>query len=209
MHLNLLCNASSVFKAACATDRFQEGKEEPMQLVVDDDIDAVGRLVEWLYSKTYTISAFDTEEHANERFQQLARLNTLAEKYHIKALSQNIITRMWEPHLKKRRIPPYPPRMSLVAYVYNNTSERSPFRKMMVAWYTWGIPMRWYEDEETRDSLLYISQEFSVDLVIALGQKNAFPDRQRPFDVPKELYCEDPRMYAIESEDEVECEDNY
>ncbi|KAK0515912.1 hypothetical protein JMJ35_001946 [Cladonia borealis] len=131
VHLNLLCNASSVFKAAFTTGHFEEGNRLSMDLI-DDDVDSVDRLVQWLYSEAYTISPFDCEEHANERFNQLARLNTLADKYQIDALSQNIISRMGEPHMERWRIPPFPPRMSVVAYVYDNTSERSDFRKMMV-----------------------------------------------------------------------------
>ena len=203
MHLNLLCNASPVFKAGFTTGRFEEGNKRSMDLI-DDDVDAVDRLVQWLYTKTYTISPFDSEEHANERFHQLARLNTLADKYQIYALSRNVISRMREPHMESWRIPPFPPRMSVVAYVYDNTSERSDFRKMMVDWYTWGIPMRWYEVKETRDDLLNVSKDFSVDLAIALGQKSAFPNRQCPLS-SKWAHHQDLQSRAIDSEEEEEC----
>ena len=200
MHLNLLCNASSVFKAGFTTGHFEESNRRSMDLI-DDDVDAVDRLVQWLYTKTYTISPFDCEEHANERFHQLARLNTFADKYQIHALSQNVISRMGEPHIERWRIPPFPPRMSVVAYVYDNTSERSDFRKMMVEWYTWGIPMRWYKDKETRDDLLGVSKDFSVDLAIALGQRSALPSRQVPFR-SKQVHHEDLQSQAIDSDDE-------
>ena len=171
--------------------------------LIDDDVDAVDRLVQWLYTKTYTISPFDSEEHANERFHQLARLNTLADKYQIYALRRTIISRMREPHMESWKIPPFPPRMSVVAYVYDNTSERSDFRKMMVEWYTWGIPMRWYEVKETRDDLLSVSKDFSVDLAIALGQKIAFPNRQCPFR-SNWAHHEDLQSRAIDSDEEEE-----
>ena len=200
MHRNLLCNASSVFEAGFTTGHFEEGNKRSMVLI-DDDVDSVDRLVQWLYTKTYTLSPFDCEEHANERFDQLARLNTFADKYQIDALSQNIISRMREPHMERWTIPPFPPRMSVVAYVYENTSERSDFRKMMVEWYTWGIPMRWYNDKETRDDLLGVSKDFSVDLAIALGQKSAFPSRRCPFR-SKWVHHKDIQSQGIDSDDE-------
>ena len=175
--------------------------------LIDDDVDAVDRLVQWLYSKTYTISPFDTEEHANERFHQLARLNTFADKYQISALSQNIISRMGEPHMESWRIPPFPPRMSVVAYVYDNTNEMSDFRKMMVEWYTWGIPMRWYDNKKTRDDLLGVSKDFSVDLAIALGRKSAFSGQHGPSRL-KKIYHEDLLSQATDSDVEEECYDN-
>ena len=174
--------------------------------LIDDDVDAVNRLVQWLYTRAYTLSPFDSEEHANERFHQLARLNTLADKYQIYALSRNIISRMREPHLESERISPFPPRMSVVAYVYDNTSERSEFRKMMVEWYTWGIPMRWYDVKEARDDLLSVSKDFSVDLAIALGRKSAFPNRQCPLRL-QWAYHKDLQRRGIDSEGEEEEEE--
>lgn len=165
--------------------------------MIDDDIEAVGRLVQWLYSKTYQLSRFDLdEENANDRFHELAELNTLADKYNISELTNDIIDRMWEPwnSFGNHMLPSsllFCPRISLVAYVYDNTSEKSSFRQLMVAWYAWETPPTWYDHPKTREALNDISQDFAVDLAMALGQRIAFEDRTSPFALPKQVFYVD------------------
>lgn len=189
VHLNLLSNCSSYFRAAFAEGRFQEGKTRSIELV-DDDVEAVGRLVQWLYRSSYDLSSFETEENANQRFFQLAKLNTLADKYDIPHLTNDIIDRIWDanPEIRSRRSHTFAPRVSLVAYVYDNTNQTSSFRKLMVAWYAWEVPLRWYEADETKEELADISHDFALDLVVAFAQQKRSPDQTSPFTWDRFIY---------------------
>ena len=197
VHLYHICNASPYFKRAFKGSRDQAANKYSIELV-DDDADTVERFVSWLYSKTYTLPPFYTEEETHERFNQLAKLNVFADKYSIPALSSDTIDRLWDPWhlyldnvLSSRKI--FCPRISLVAYVYEHTSPDSEFRKTLVDWYTWEIPLKWYDDRRTRDELGEVSQDFAVDLVMALAKRLADPERPSPFALPKTDYNDDPR----------------
>jgi len=193
VHLALLCHASTVLKKAFTGLRYQEAARGSMDMI-DDDVDAVDRFVQWLYSKKYQLSRFDVDEKtANERFHELAKLNTFADKYNIGDLTNDIIDRMWEPwnlfadHLLSSKLL-FCPRMSLVAYVYDNTNDNSSFRQLMVAWYAWEISLTWYDHAKTKEALSDVSQDFVVDLAMVLGQRIGFEDRTSPFALPKEVF---------------------
>ncbi|KAK4692923.1 hypothetical protein P7C71_g4376, partial [Lecanoromycetidae sp. Uapishka_2] len=162
----------------------------------DEDTETLDRFSAWLYTTKYQLAGFNTEEEAHERFNALAKLNTFADKFNIGTLMNNIIDRMWEPWtlFSKGSLPSkclFCPRVSLVAYVYENTTLESHFRKLMVAWYAWEIGLSWYDHPDTRDALADIGQDFAVDLAMALGQRLAFRDRTSPFRWPKEVFYVD------------------
>ena len=198
VHLKPLCDASPFFERTFKAGQCRTPPKSSIDLP-DDDVDTVDRFISWVYSKTYDLSTFYTEEQTNERFHQLARLNTFADKYNITALSNDIIDRLWEPWelyfsnlLSARDL--FCPRVSLISYVYENTSWSSSFRRVMVAWYSWEIPLRWYDNEETRDDLAEVPQDFAVDLAIAFAQRIACPGQQSPFTRPKKYYYKDSRQ---------------
>lgn len=164
---------------------------------------AIGGLIQWLYSKSYTLSAKDTKENANERFWQLARLNTLADKYDMPALTNNIIDRLLDNNPANRRSGQvfYGPRLEVISYIYENTTEKSSFRKFIVAWYSWGLDIAWYDKTDTREQLLGVHHDFMVDVAMALGQRLAFPGRTNPFTLPRSAYYEDEK--SGRSEDKI------
>lgn len=162
----------------------------------DEDTDTVDRFSDWLYTKGYQVAGFRTEDDAHERLDALAKLNTFADKFNISTLTNSIIDRMWEPWalfnkgcLASNLL--FCPRVSLVAYVYENTTPESHFRKLMVAWYAWEIGLSWYDHIDTRDALADIGQDFAVDLAMALAQRLAYRDRTSPFKLPKEVFYVD------------------
>ena len=89
IHRNLLCKASPVFKAAFA-GKFRESSDFSMDLP-DEDVGSLNRLVQWLYTKSYEVDDYDSEEHVLARVWQLARLNALADKYDIVTLRNDVV----------------------------------------------------------------------------------------------------------------------
>ena len=67
----------------------------------------------------------------------------------------------------------------------------------MVAWYAYGIDFEWYEDA-TKSAIAGVSQEFAIDLVIALAARISDPGQKSPFTGPSSAYHETPSKNADE-----------
>lgn len=176
VHRDLICNESSVFKAAFSRE-FKEASNQYIDLE-DHDVEAVERMVQWLYSRQYELVEWSTEESkstASTRYWQLAKLNTLADKYNIIGLSKHIIDQSLILHSKN-----FAPSLDIAAYVYDNPTKNSAFRKLIIAWYTQEIDMKWYQNYGVRKSLLEIP-EMAVDIAIAFGINASDPAKKTPF----------------------------
>lgn len=195
VHENLLCDASPVFKAAFSGN-FQEASERSISLP-DHDKDSVARMVQWLYTRKFELTVSISIETSAECYLQLAKLNTLADKYDIYLLKNHIVDELFDltKHLARNV---KPPQMPVISYVYNNTTEGSSFRKLMVAWYAYGIDFEWYAKDATKSVIAGVSQEFAIDLVIALAARISDPGQKSPFTGPSSAYHETPPKNADE-----------
>lgn len=137
----------------------------------DDDVDAVKRMLQWLYTQQLKLTNIISEADSAACYLELAKLNTVVDKYNVMTLKNIIIDKLFEltkgPHNVK------PPQMPIVYYIYNNTTASSAFRKVLVAWYTWNIDFEWYKKSSTQ-GILHSYSEFAGDLAIALARKSAF-----------------------------------
>ena len=188
VHLGVICNESSVFKAAFSGE-FTEASNQSMDLP-DHDIESVERMIQWFYSKQYELAKWSSENvgiTANTRYWQLAKLNTLADKYNVIGLSNNIIDQLYI--LRSKSCSPH---LNVASYVYDNTAENSSFRKLLVAWYVWEINMKWYQDASLRGCLLDMP-ELAVDIAIAFGIKASDPAQKKPFKCDKSTYYLQPK----------------
>ena len=156
----------------------------------DDDKDSIGRMISWLYTKKFELTVPVSDETSEECYMQLAKLNTLADKYDIYLLKNQIVDELFG--LEKGPNKTRPPQIPIVKYVYNNTTTGSAFRKLMVAWHAFRIDFTWYDKETTRNVLAVIPQEYVIDLVMELGARQAHPDRSSPFELPASVFYETP-----------------
>ena len=186
VHQNLLFDASPVFKAGFSGD-FKEAAERSMSLP-DDDKHTLGRMIHWLYTRKLDLTVPIDSKTSNECYMQLAKLNTLADKYDIYLLKNDIVDELFE--LKKLPKPVKPPQIPIIKYVYDNTTGTSSFRKLMVAWYAYLIDFKWYDFEGAKDVLAGVSPEFAIDLAIAFGARQQHPDRKSPFALPSSTFHE-------------------
>lgn len=199
VHENFLFDASPVFRAAFSGN-FKEASERSMPLP-EDDKESVELMILWLYTKRLGLTIPVSAETSNECYMQLAKLNTLAEKYDICLLKNDIVNELFD--LKKSSKNIKPPQILVVKHVYDNTPARSSFRKLMVAWYTYHINCAWYEEEDARrEDLASISQDFAIDLALALGRRQKYPERKSPFTLLKERFHE-----TATKEIDEDCED--
>lgn len=164
----------------------------------DDDKDSVGRLISWLYTKKFELTVPTCYQTSDECYIQLAKLNTLADKYDICLLKNRIVDELFG--LQKGPNNIRPPQIPTVKYVYDNTTTGSSFRKLMVAWYTFHINVNCYDKETTRALLAETPQEFTVDLVMEFGARRGHPDRSSPFTLPASVFYEIPSKKVDEEE---------
>ena len=186
VHQNLLFDASPVFKAGFSGN-FKEASERSMTLP-DDDKDLVGSMIQWLYTQKLHLTMPVSMETSNVCYMKLAKLNALAEKYDIRSLKNDIIDKIFDlgPSSKDLKPPQIPP----TKYVYDTTSERSSFRKLLVAWNAYHIDCAWYERDTTRNVLAGGSPDFVLDLVMEFGLRQKYPNRKSPFTRPSKDFHE-------------------
>lgn len=185
IHRKLLCQASDFFRSAFTGDEsYVENTTQSMTLSgTEVTLDALERLVEWLYTQSYTLSSTDSQEVTSERYMELARLFVLAEKYVIVDLKNDIIDQLF---LTKKQTASPPP-FAVVSYVYEHTPMNSPFRLLLVAHYTWHIGMKWYE-WTTTPSHLQKFPDFAADLAVSFGKKSLGKQKSLFDGKPSDLY---------------------
>lgn len=195
VHLNMLCDASVVFKAAFCGP-FKESSERSMRLP-DDDVETIERMIHWLYFKYYDLPKFDATQGADEWHWAIARLNTVADKYHIAPLSNDIIDKLFD----MQNIPMHnlAPRANVISYIYKNNLENSSLCKLMVAWYVWCIDTEWYRLDGARTVLRAIP-EFTADLAIAFASRIQFPNQKDPFLGERSTFCQKIKEEATDND---------
>lgn len=152
----------------------------------DDDKDAVECMIQWLYTKRIVLTVSVSLETTQECYMQLARLNSLAEKYDIRSLRNDIIDEFFV----LKSVLAKPPQMPPVKHVYDTTGEQSSLRKLLVAWSAYHINFDWYEKDTTKDALAEVPPDFVIDLAIELGLRHKYPSRKSPFTRPSKDFHE-------------------
>lgn len=184
VHQDILCDASKVLKAAFSGD-FKESSDRSISLE-DEEPDVVEHMIRWLYSgKIHLIKAVSSQT-AHSCYWQLAKLNTLADKYDMVHLKNSIVDELY-----KLREPPadnYPPALDVITYLYANTTKTSPFRKLVVAWYSLHIKLEWYDG--TTQAELAAVPDFAADVAVALSTRIQYPNRGSAFKSNKSVYYE-------------------
>ncbi len=156
--------------------------------LLDDDRHTFGRMIHWLYTRKLDLTVPIDRETSAKCYLQLAKLNTLADKYDIYLLKNDIVDELFD--LTKAPKNVMPPQTPIIKYVYDNTTLGSSFRKLMVAWCAYRIDFKWYDTEDAKDQLAGVSQDFVVDLAIELGARHKHPDRKNPFTLPSSTFHE-------------------
>ena len=120
-------------------------------------------MIQWLYTKEFDLTVPASKGTSAECYMQLAKLNTLAEKYDIYLLKNDIVDKLFDLRnpSKVQTTNFLPPPIPAIKHVYDNTTERSSFRKLIVAWHAYHIGFEWYDKETTRDVLAKLSHDFA------------------------------------------------
>ena len=185
VHQELLFKYSPVFKAAFS-GACRESSEHRMALP-EDDPGTVERFMQWLYLRSLSLTEAVCSDTWHEHYWQLAKLHTLADKFDIVLLKNSIIDdwfalartpEVWGPHT------------SVVAYIYENTTETSSLRTLIVGWYAWHVKYEWYTFSDT-PAILEDIPRFAADLVIAMSRRVQDPNLESPFSSEPSSYYED------------------
>ena len=184
VHEEILFKFSPVFKAAFS-GACRESSDRRMALP-EDDPEIVERLMHWLYCRSLGLTKAVCSKTANEHYWQLARLNTLADKFDVGLLKNSIIDELFAMQMTNVR----PPQSPVIGYIYENTPETSSLRKLLVGWYAWHINFDWYTTSGAQASLGK-SPMFAADLAIAMSQRVLDPNLKSPFSSEPSSYYED------------------
>ena len=185
VHQELLFGSSPVFQAAFS-GAYQESDEGCMALP-EEDPETVERLMHWLYFRSLGLIKAVCSKTSNERFWQLARLSTLADKFNVEHLKNSIID---ESFAMRKNSNVVPPTLLVIAYIYENTTETSSLRKLMVGWYAWHIKQEWYTRSGTPAHLERVPM-FAADLAIAMNRRVHDSSLKSPFFAEPSSYYED------------------
>ena len=198
VHKIALCAASDVFEAACKPEWLKESNI--IELPVDDP-DAIHALINWIYSDEIWFPeeprGCTFEDPLNNAlaspFGFFATLYILAEKYQIAQLRNDAVDAIIE-YNKYTDLP-----ISLVSYVYANTTEDSTIRHLL---------LDLVRCEFDRDQFLkfaeVICSEFIIDLAVqSFGASSDVLDKYAQ-DVasPDKRFCE---RYHTHGDDEPFC----
>ena len=104
VHQSILCSTSKVFKAAF-TSNFQEASDKSMSLV-EEDMEAVECMIQWLYTGKIEAVTPVSDDTSDKCYWQLAKLNTLADKYSLISLKNGIIDLLFEMQKPSKSIKP-------------------------------------------------------------------------------------------------------
>lgn len=186
VHKHLICQASLVFKAHFMGGVIENSKQ--MMVLPHESKDVVECFVQWLYAKEFELSDDTNAGVAPLRHQQLAELHVFADKYGISELNNLVIDKFFV--LGNDCEYPAPP-PSVVTYVYNHSTKKSSFRKLVVMLYAFYMTANHYDLSSIR-GWLEGNSEFTADLAIVLAQRSYDLPTPDPFfsSEPKDYYAE-------------------
>lgn len=101
------------------------------------------------------------EDDFESYFMRLASIYVAAEKYCIVRLKNEALDLFFR--FRRASPRPKPPSSDVISYIYGNTPENSPLRRLVVDWYTWHVNKEWYQQETTK-AMLREHTDFAVDL---------------------------------------------
>ncbi|KAI4225538.1 MAG: hypothetical protein L6R36_003844 [Xanthoria steineri] len=177
VHKDLICDSSPFFKAAF-TGGFKES--EGSISLEDDDADVFENIIQWLYRRNLEALSSIEAIAGENYFMDLIRSYTLADKYGITALQDDVMGLLRETLNPHRFL-----QLRHARYVYENTARGSQLRRFLVACFVWQIHLDWFSEREALACLEDIPA-FAVELAIALASRaNGDPS---PFDDPTAFY---------------------
>lgn len=189
VHLDLLCNASTFFKAAFLGN-FKEGSEKTMQLPEDDE-ETFELFVDWLYYQRYEMlpkveaddddedkgDEDDEDDETNKRYLSAFRLFVFANKYMVSHLKNLVIETLFVDLAGQTGLGPG---TSPITYAYENTTRGSGLRKLVADYHSFRIEMKWYEHPDIQ-ALLRQQPDLSIDLNISFAKRIKGPQNYSPF----------------------------
>ncbi len=139
----------------------------------------------------------DKYQLSDERFEQVFRLFTFAEKYEILELKKLIIKTLFAQIRLCRYGPPNPS----IAYAYDFTTQGSGLRQMLVDWHVWELRPSWFKKRRTQ-AFLRQQPDFALDVCLAFANRIENGSYDNPFT------GEVPERYLDQKAEQQECAPN-
>ena len=149
--------------------RKPQGKEVILRFP-GDNVDAVDRMVQFLNTGKYQLTPYDSCNHSNIRYKELVELAVQADKFGIPTLYNSVIDQLFDDMRPENGIRKFPPPFHLMIYIYENTPDRSSFRKLMLSWFVYHLHGSFYVSDTFRLALREHA-DIAADLALSLGQR--------------------------------------
>lgn len=149
VHRDRLFSTSSWFQTTLNSGL----KETALQQISlpKDDPEVVEIFLQWLYGGSSAL--------CEKTFMQLARLYEFANRLFISELKNSIIRTLYKLRKQDQILP-----TALIEYVYEHVPEKSPFRKLLIAWFTWHKKSA----KTLTEDVLSTNLQFAAELVLAM-----------------------------------------
>ena len=190
VHVDLLCDASSFFKAALTGD-FKESSDKTMQFPEDDE-NTFSLFIDWLYHQRQEMLALppddqeDSDDEDNEvdnvekkengRYTAAFKLFVFAERYHVPDLKR-LLTKMLFADGATRRAGPF---NTSIDYLYAHTAQSTGIRRLVADWHAWRMDPVYFQRRNFR-AFLERHPEFSADINLSYAKNLRRGSNYNPF----------------------------
>lgn len=190
VHVDLLCDASSFFKAAF-TGGFKESSDKTMQLPEDDE-NIFSLFVDWLYHQRYEMlpqpgdddeDTYDEDDHVvkvrkeGDRYLSAFKVYVLAEKYDVPDLKWLLTKTLFADGGSCR----HGPSNASISYLYGHTAQSAGIRRLIADWHAWCMDPVHFGYRKFR-AFLEKHPEFSADINLSYGKNLERGSEYNPFE---------------------------
>ena len=171
VHMNILCQASSLFeKAFMGPGDFKETSEMSMTLP-EEDPEIFDGLARWLYTNRIVLeteTAKQSKEKAQAWYLHVAGIYIAADKYDILDLKNAAIDQCYDFLIQDTLAGP---RNQVIDYVYENTTPKSKFRRLLAEGFVWHVDLDVYSNKYALTYLRGRSTDFVADVLVSMAKR--------------------------------------
>lgn len=190
VHLDLLCDTSSFFKAAFLGD-FKESSEKTM-LLLECDESIFELFVDWLHYRHFEMlpkveyidndneDEDDNDDEGDKRFLQAFQFFVIADKYEVSKLKSLVVETLFVDG-RPTELRATGPSIESIAYAYEHTTQESGLRKLLADWSAFNTGLEWYEYSDVQ-AFLRKQPDFATDLIVSFAGKLQKGQSYNPFE---------------------------
>lgn len=180
IHCNLICTFSPFFNAACSG--FWKESQESVVKLPEDYPEIFELYVKWLYTGELVKLSTNAEE---EDYPEHTTLTVLACAWFLgdKLLDSTFKNAAIDAIIERVRETNHYP-CALASFIYENTTEESPLRRLLVDFYAYAYERSWFVGNDRGPDMDDAPREFFRDVLVKIIMLKEGPAVEEPGDWP-------------------------